>query len=216
MKMPIDLSCYLVTDRGALNLEQFLKIIKKSILGGVTIVQLREKNLSAREMISIGQALCSLLRPLSIPLIINDRVDIAHLISADGVHLGQSDLKVREARAILGSQAIIGLSVATIEQVIEAQDEEVDYLAASPVFHTQTKADCSRPWGLEGLKQACSISRHPVIAIGGINETNVEKVMAHGAVGVAVVSAIFNAPCPQMAAMALKNRMKRDASTKLG
>lgn len=211
MKSPIDLSLYLVTNRGALTLEDFFRIISLSIEGGVKVIQLREKEASAHEMIAVGKRLRSLLKPLGIPLIINDRVDIAHAVNADGVHLGQSDLKVAEARAILGQQVIIGLSVETIEQAIAAADEDVDYLAASPVFLTKTKSDCERPWGLHGLQQLCSISRHPIVAIGGIDETNVEKVLECGVAGVAVVSAIFNAPCPKIAAIKITNRMKRNA-----
>ena len=216
MKSPIDLSLYLVTNRGALALEDFFKIISLSIEGGVKIIQLREKETPAREMIAVGKRLRSLLKPLGIPLIINDRVDVAHAVNADGVHLGQSDLEVSEARAILGQRVIIGLSVETIEQAIAAADEDVDYLAASPVFHTKTKSDCDKPWGLHGLQYLCSISRHRIVAIGGIDETNVEKVLECGAEGVAVVSAIFNAQCPKAAAIKITNRMKKNAVSRLG
>lgn len=215
MKPFIDLSLYLVTNRGILALEDFFRIIHQSIDGGVKVIQLREKETAACEMIEIGKKLRSFLKPLGIPLIINDRVDVAHAVNADGVHLGQSDLKVAEARAILGEQAIIGLSVETIEQVIAAADEDLDYLAASPVFPTKTKSAHHKPWGLDGLKDICSISRHPIVAIGGINETNVGRVLECGAVGVAVVSAIFDAPCPRLAAITITNRM-RNAVSRLG
>jgi thiamine-phosphate pyrophosphorylase len=208
MKRFIDLSLYLVTNRKALELEEFLNIIRASIEGGVRIVQLREKDSSAREMITIGKKLLSVLKPLGIPLIINDRVDVAHAIGARGVHLGQSDLRVEEARAILGEKAIIGLSVETLEQATVAMEEDVDYLAASPLFHTKTKADCGNPWGLEGLKQLCAVSKYPVIAIGGIDETNAKQIIECGAAGVAVVSAIFNASCPKNAALKIINRMR--------
>lgn len=208
MKRFIDFSLYLVTNRETLKLENFFNIIRASIEGGVKIVQLREKESSAREIISIGKRLISLLKPLGVPLIINDRVDVAHAMGADGVHLGQSDLTVAEARAILGGKAIIGLSVETLEQAIAANKEDVDYLAASPVFHTKTKANCGEPWGLNGLKQLCTISSHPVIAIGGIDETNAKKILECGAAGVAVVSAIFNTTCPKTAALKMINGMK--------
>jgi thiamine-phosphate pyrophosphorylase len=208
MRRSINLSLILVTNRGTLPLEDFFKIIRASIDGGVRVIQLREKNTSAREMIIIGKSLLSFLKPLGIPLIINDRVDVAHAINADGVHLGQSDLTVAEARAILGEKAIIGFSVESLEQAMVAEKEDVDYLAASPIFHTITKSDCSEPWGLKGLKHLCSISRHPIIAIGAIDETNAKRVLECGAVGVAVVSAIFNAPCPKTAAFKILSRMK--------
>lgn len=208
MKRPIDLSLYLVTHRGVLPLEDFFRIIRASIEGGVKVVQLREKEASAREMITIGKNLLALLKPLGIPLIINDRVDVAHAVNADGVHLGQSDLNPAEARAILGKDAIIGLSVETLKQAIAAEEEDVDYLAASPVFHTKTKSDCRKPWELRGLKKLSSASRHPIIAIGAIDETNVKRVLESGASGVAIVSAIFNAPCPKTAAFKILTRMK--------
>lgn len=207
MKRLFDLSLYLVTNRRTLELEDFFNIIRASIDGGVRIVQLREKDASAREMITIGKKLLSVLKPLGIPLIINDRVDVAHAVGADGVHLGQSDLKVEEARAILGKKAIIGLSIESLEQATVAIEEDVDYLAASPIFHTKTKTDCAKPWGLDGLKQLCAISKHPVIAIGGIDETNVKQIIECGAAGVAVVSVIFNASCPKSAAFKILNKM---------
>lgn len=210
-KHSIDLSLYLVTSRvikeGILAPEDFFRTILQSIEGGVRIVQLREKKAPARDMVAMGKRLLSFLQPLGIPLLINDRVDVAHAIHADGVHLGQSDLTVAEARAILGKDAIIGLSVATIEDAIAARDAEVDYLAASPVFSTATKLDCDRPWGLDGLRQLCSHSPHPIVAIGGINEANVGEVAACRVAGVAVVSAIFQAPCPKTAAKNLASNL---------
>lgn len=213
MKPFVDLSLYLVTHRESLSLDDFFQIIRASVEGGVTIVQLREKEASAREMITIGKKLLLLLKPYGIPLIINDRVDVAHAIGADGIHLGQSDLNVKEARAILGEKAIIGLSVESIEQAKAAVEEDVDYLAASPLFHTNTKTNCSAPWGLNGLKQLCEISNIPVIAIGGINETNVEQVIQCGAVGVALVSAIFNSPNPYGAASMMSKRISESLQT---
>ena len=214
MKCPIDLSLYLVTNRQALSLEDFFRIIRASIEGGVRIVQLREKEASAREMIAIGKSMLSFLKPLGIPLIINDRVDVAHAVNADGVHLGQSDLSVAEARAILGKQKIIGFSVESLEQAIAVEEEEVDYLAASPLFHTKTKSDYKEPWGLNGLKQLCSISRHPIVAIGGIDETKVEQILECGANGIAIVSAIFNAPCPKTAAFKILNKIRMSSERK--
>jgi len=122
---------------------------------------------------------------------------VAHAVGADGVHLGQSDLSVAEARAILGSEAIIGLSVEKLEQVTDC---DVDYLAASPVLQNQTKTDCAQPWGFEGLKQLCKIATVPVLAIGGVTEQNAKEMMNCGASGLAIVSAIFDAPCPKSAA----------------
>lgn len=211
MNPPVDLSLYLVTHRGSLSLEDFFRIILQSIEGGVKIVQLREKEASAREMISIGKRLHVLLKPFGIPLIINDRVDVAHAIQADGVHLGQSDLSVDEARAILGEEAIIGLSVETVEQVRTSSNQRVDYIAASPVFSSKTKTDCYQPWGVEGLKEICAISTHPIVAIGGIDVTNVHDILDCGVSGIAVVSSIFNASCPKTAAINLSKRISQHA-----
>lgn len=209
MKDPIDFSLYLVTQRASLTLENFFNVIQQSIEGGVTIVQLREKETSLDEFLMLGEKLLSFLRPRGIPLIINDKVDVAAKIKADGVHLGQSDSSVDEARARLGKRAIIGLSVETIAQGKEAENKDVDYLAASPVFMTKTKENCAAPWGLKGLKQLCSLSHHPIVAIGGIDETNVEQVRDCGVAGVAVVSAIFNAPSPKAAAQFISSKMKK-------
>lgn len=208
MKQSIDLSLCLVTHRGTLQLDEFFGIIRAAIDGGVTMVQLREKETSAREMISIGKKLLSFLKPMRIPLIINDRVDVAHAIAADGIHLGQSDLSVSEARAIIGENAMIGLSVESLEQANAASGEDVDYLSASPIFPTKSKVDCGEPWGLNGLKQLCAFSKHPVIAIGGIDASNAKDIVECGAAGIAVVSAIFSAPCPKTAASNIIKKMR--------
>lgn len=196
----IDLSLYLVTNRKDMPLDQFFDLILESIKGGVTVVQLREKNTSFDEFVKIARALKQLLAPLQIPLIINDRIDVASEVGAVGVHLGQSDHKVPDARAALGKNAIIGLSIETLQQTEKAVNEEVDYIAVSPVFPTMTKLDCASHFGLEGLKKVCAISPIPVIAIGGIDASNAYQIFNAGAKGVAVVSAIFDAPCPKTAA----------------
>lgn len=116
----------------------------------------------------------------------------------------------KEARAILGPKSIIGLSVETLEQAVKASQEEVDYLAASPIFNTNTKTDCNAPWGLKGLRELCSASKYPVVAIGGIHEANVKEVIDCGVAGLALVSAIFNSPCPKTAATTLRKRMQEN------
>lgn len=205
----IDLSLYLVTNRDTLSMDAFLQILADAIDGGVKIVQLREKNASFKEFCDIGLKVKSLLEPKNIPLIINDNIEVASAIKADGVHLGRDDRKVHEARKILGKNAIIGLSVETIKQVVEASQCDIDYLAVSPVFPSLTKPDCFNPWGLNGLSYVCSISRHPVVAVGGINEQNITDVMKCGPSGVAVISAIFNATSPNKVAKALYSKIKQ-------
>lgn len=198
----IDFSLYLIA-----HAQSDFKVILQAIEGGVTIVQLRDKKGSAQELLSRGKQLLAMLRPIGIPLIINDRVDVAYQLQADGVHLGQSDLDVTLSRTILGKSSIIGLSVETIDQAIEAEGKDVDYLAASPVFYTKTKSNCAPPWGLNGLKHLCAISSHPIIAVGGIDETNSVQVTKCGIAGVAIVSAILNAPCPKTAAQNISNKI---------
>ncbi len=194
---------YLVAGWDNKSPDEFLKMVGEAIEGGVNIVQLRQKDASARELIAYGEALKALLESYGIPLLINDRVDVAHALGADGVHLGQSDLPLSHARAILGPKALIGLSIETLDHIKKA--DAADYLAASPVLTTRTKPDCGTPWGWDGLKRACDLSLRPVIAIGGMNETNAAFACQCGAAGVAVVSAITEAACPKTAARKIRD-----------
>lgn len=203
----IDLSLYLVTQREGLSGEAFRRVVLEAVAGGVSVVQLREKGVEADVLLRIARELLGILRPLGIPLIINDFVELALEVGADGVHLGQGDGSVCEAREILGPRAIIGLSVESLEQARLAEEMGVDYIAASPVFGTPTKVDTGEPWGLEGLRELCGLVRLPVVAIGGINLSNIEAVVEAGAAGVAVVSAIFNAQFPREAAEILLNKI---------
>ena len=201
---PEQLRLYLVTDRG-LSLGRDIEwIVGEAVAGGVTIVQLREKDIDTREFVALGLRLKALLAPLGVPLIINDRVDVALAVDADGVHIGQSDMPYDVARRLLGPDKIIGLSVETLDQVKEANLLDVDYIAVSPVYSTPTKTDTAPPFGLEGLRQAVSLSRHPGVAIGGMNAATAPAVLATGIDGVAVVSAICSAPDPRAAAAALR------------
>ena len=201
---PEQLRLYLVTDRG-LSLGRDIEwIVGEAVAGGVSIVQLREKDIDTREFVALGLRLKALLSPLGVPLIINDRVDVALAVDADGVHIGQSDMPYDVARRLLGPDKIIGLSVETLDQVKEANLLDVDYIAVSPVYSTPTKTDTAPPFGLEGLRQAVSLSRHPGVAIGGMNAATAPAVLATGIDGVAVVSAICSAPDPRAAAAALR------------
>ena len=201
---PEQLRLYLVTDRG-LSLGRDIEwIVGEAVAGGVSIVQLREKDIDTREFVALGLRLKALLAPLGVPLIINDRVDVALAVDADGVHIGQSDMPYDVARRLLGPDKIIGLSVETLDQVKEANLLDVDYIAVSPVYSTPTKTDTAPPFGLEGLRQAVSLSRHPGVAIGGMNAATAPAVLATGIDGVAVVSAICSAPDPRAAAAALR------------
>jgi thiamine-phosphate pyrophosphorylase len=187
------LKLYLVTDRD-LSLGRTLEeVVTEAVAGGVTVVQLREKDASTGEFISLARRLMALLKPLGIPLIINDRVDVALAVDADGVHIGQSDMSYEDARRLLGPDKIIGLSVESFEDIETANRLDVDYIGVSPVYGTPTKTDTAEPFGLEGLRKAVAMSVHPAVAIGGMNASTVGDVMAAGADGVAVVSAICSA-----------------------
>lgn len=196
------LRLYLVTDRRYLEGRNLIDVVMQSIEGGVTMVQLREKDITAREFIELAHALKTELslynknHSLHIPLIINDRIDIALAVDADGVHIGQSDMPYEEARRLLGYDKIVGLSVENLSDVIEANAVDVDYIGISPVFATPTKTDTALPFGLDGLRSAVNISIHPTVAIGGINISNAHEVMQAGADGIAVVSAILASTNP--------------------
>jgi thiamine-phosphate pyrophosphorylase len=138
-----------------------------------------------------------------VPLIVNDRVDVALAAGADGIHIGQGDMPYDVARRLMGPEAIVGLSVETWEDVENAQDLDVDYLGVSPVFETPTKTDTKGSWGLDGLARIKAFSRHPLVAIGGLNRENAEAVIRAGADCIAVVSAICSAEDPLIAAREL-------------
>lgn len=189
----------LVTDRGLCGGRPLEEVVLAAVEGGVTSVQLREKDLPTRDFLEEALRLRSLLEGRGVPLIINDRVDVALAAGAQGVHVGQSDLPPEVVRRLLGPSAIVGLSVETWEEVERAQDQPVDYLGVSPVFATPTKTDTRGAWGLAGLARIAAFSRHPLVAIGGVNRGNLGAVTRAGAQGIAVVSAICAAPDPRLA-----------------
>ena len=198
------LKLYLVTDR-ELSLGRSLeKVVSEAVAGGVTIVQLREKDASTGEFVELAFRLKDILRPYNVPLIINDRVDVALAVDAEGLHIGQSDMPYEIARKLLGPDKIIGLSVENMDDILEANKLDVDYVGISPVYGTPTKTDTAEPFGLEGLRRAVELSVHPTVAIGGMNAGTIADVMTTGADGVAVVSAICSAENVREAATELK------------
>lgn len=204
MRQRIDYSLYLVTDRELCGETGVVETVLQAVAGGVRVVQLREKALDTRRFIETATLLKLALTPLRVPLLINDRVDVALASGADGVHIGQSDMPYDKARALLGPDAIIGLSVETQEQVNEAKRLDVDYLGISPVFATTTKKDAAAPWGLEGVRRIRLVTNHLLVGIGGIHAENAADVLMAGADGVAVVSAICGTPSPRSASEALR------------
>ena len=203
------LKLYLVTDRGLSLGRPLEEIVSEAVAGGVTMVQLREKDAATGEFVELGRRLMSLLKPLGVPLIINDRVDVALAVDADGVHIGQSDMSYADARRLLGPEKIIGLSVENFEDLESANKLDVDYIGISPVYGTPTKTDTAEPFGLEGLRKAVEMSVHPTVAIGGMNVATVGEVIAAGTDGVAVVSAICSAESPRDAAAELATIIKQ-------
>ena len=205
MRTDPNLLLYLVTDRDLSMGRPLEEVVSEAVAGGVTIVQLREKEASTGDFIALARRLLQLLKPLGIPLIINDRVDVALAVDADGVHIGQSDMSYEDARRLLGPDKIIGLSVENFDDIEKANALDVDYIGISPVYGTPTKTDTAEPFGLAGLRKAVTMSVHPTVAIGGMNASTIGDVIASGADGVAVVSAICSAENIREAAAELKS-----------
>jgi thiamine-phosphate pyrophosphorylase len=209
MRIPFALDLYLVTDRDLSLGRPLQRIVEKAVKGGVTMVQLREKRASTREFIREALEIQPLLRQYGIPLIINDRVDVALAIDADGVHLGQSDMHWEMARKLLGPDKIIGLSIEKPEQLREANEADIDYIGISPVFTTPTKMELEKGLGLVGTAEIAQKSKHPCVAIGGINISNVTDVLSTGVNGVSVVSAVCSADDPEIAGAELSKLIKQ-------
>ncbi len=203
-----DFRLYFVTDRPLSRGRDITEIAAQAVAGGVTAVQLREKDCSSREFLQQALAMKKALSGTGVPLIINDRADIALACGAEGLHIGQSDMPFAQARALLGPKAIIGLSVETPEQAAEAEGLNADYIGASAVFPSGTK-DVEHVWGLDGLAELRKMSRHRIVAIGGINADNAGSVIAAGADGIAVVSAICAAGKPESVAARLRAAVDR-------
>lgn len=196
----IDLSLYLVTDREILGGRSLLEAVEGALRGGVTVLQYREKSASTRIMVEQAGALRDLCWSYGVPLLINDRLDVALAVDADGVHLGQDDMPVSIARRLLGSDKIIGLTVHNEEELAEAGTLPVDYVSFAPVFATTTKPDHRDPLGIGGVAYLASRTELPCVAIGGIKEHHLEELLKTGIDGVCVVSAILGSENPEEAA----------------
>lgn len=196
MAKDFDLSLYLVTDRPLARGRDMRWIVEEAVRGGCTIVQLREKDCDTRTFVDLALQLKAELSKTGVPLIINDRLDVALAVDADGVHIGQSDMPYELARKMLGPDKIIGLSVENMDDLHKANELDVDYIGISPVFSTATKTDTARPFGLDGAREAMALSRHPAVGIGGMNHRTAKDVMACGVDGIAVVSDIVSADSP--------------------
>lgn len=202
--MKLDLSLYLVTDRSLTLNRSLFEVVEQAVKGGVTVVQLREKDCSSKDFYEEAVKLKKLLSSYNVPLIINDRLDIALAVDAEGLHIGQHDIPYPIARKLLGKDKIIGLSIENLKDMERANEWDVDYIGLSPVFNTSTKTDTAKALGLEGVRQLTNISKHPSVGIGGINHFNAASILQAGANGLAVVSAIMSQPDPMEAAKELK------------
>jgi thiamine-phosphate pyrophosphorylase len=187
-----DLLLYAVTDRYWLNGETLYEQVEKALKGGATFVQLREKELDDDTFFAEAIEIQELCKRYKVPFVINDNVEIARKMNADGVHVGQSDMEAGDVRALLGENKILGVSAQTVEQAILAEQRGADYLGVGAVFHTGSKADADDV-SYETLKAICEAVSIPVVAIGGIGKHNVLELSGSGICGVAVISAIFAA-----------------------
>lgn len=194
---------YLVTDEQQ-DLNTLSQVVREAVKGGVTMVQLREKHGDIRVFIERARALKAVLIDTGVPLIINDRVDVALAVNADGAHLGQSDMPVTLARRLIGPDKLLGLSIENAEQLAESHHLPLDYIGLSAIFSTPTKTDTSTHWGVDGLVDTLQKTALPVVAIGGINLSNITDIAATGVHGIALVSAICHAADPCLAAKVLR------------
>lgn len=212
MRRHADYSLYLVTDRPLCLGRDLLEVVSEAIHGGVTVVQLREKDADTREFVELARALKKVLKEHDIPLFINDRLDIVLACGADGVHVGQSDMHVQDVRKIMGNDLLVGLSVETESQAEEARALDIDYIGVGPVYPTSTKLDACLPLGLDGLCRIRDTYDGTLVAIGSINAATATEVAQAGADGIAVVSAICSAPSPRESSAELLRLFQQERS----
>ena len=198
---------YAVTDRHWLDGRRLIDVVRESLDGGVTMVQLREKTLEEGKFLEEAKELQALCRERGVPFLVNDNVEIAREMNADGVHVGQSDMEALDVRAILGPDKILGVSAQTVEQAVLAEKHGADYLGVGAVFPTGSKDDADDV-SYDTLKAICQAVSIPVVAIGGITQQNVEKLAGSGICGVAVISAIYGAGDIEGAARELKEAVR--------
>ncbi|TDT45201.1 thiamine-phosphate pyrophosphorylase [Maribacter spongiicola] len=201
----VDYALMYVTDDSIRDDNSFFAILEAALQGGATFIQLREKTSDTLTFYKRAMRCKDLCNNYGIPLIINDRLDIALAIDADGVHIGQTDMPYVVARRLLGNSKIIGLSVSNTEQAVQQDAQSADYIGISPIFSTITKTtDLAHPLGISGLKKIREFYKKPIVCIGGIDKNNTQEIIANGADGIAVVSAISKAEHPEAATKELK------------
>lgn len=203
----LDTSLYFITDSTGFSEEDFLRRTEAALQGGVTLLQLREKNRTTREYLSLAEKVHELTRRYGVPLLIDDRLDVAMAMDAEGVHLGQSDLPIRIARRILGPDKIVGATAKTVPQATEAYEQGADYLGVGAIYPTTTKVKTVLT-STDTLRDICKAVPIPVNAIGGLNKTNIDVLCGIPIAGICVVSAIMKADDPRQAAVDLRDRAK--------
>lgn len=203
-----DTRMYFITDSTNYDEDEFLKRVEDALNGGVTLLQLREKNKTTREYIHLAEKVHTLTKKYNIPLIIDDRIDVAMAVRAEGVHLGQSDMPVGIARELLGDDYIIGATAKTVEQATEAYNQGADYLGVGAIYPTTTKVKTVIT-SVETLKKICKAVPIPTNAIGGLNKDNIGALKNTGISGICVVSAIMKADSPKQAVSELKEAFNK-------
>lgn len=204
----LDTSLYFITDSTGLSEEEFLRRTEEALQGGVTLLQLREKNRTTREYLSLAEKVHELTRRYGVPLLIDDRLDVAMAMDAEGVHLGQSDLPIHIARRILGPDKIVGATAKTVPQATEAYEQGADYLGVGAIYPTTTTKVKTVLTSTDTLRDICKAVPIPVNAIGGLNKTNIDVLCGIPIAGICVVSAIMKADDPRQAAVDLRDKAK--------
>lgn len=201
---------YLISDRKLLPDGKFLPVVEELLAAGLQMLQLREKDLSASELYPLAVQLRDLTRRYNCKLLINDRVDVALAVDADGVHLGGHSLPTAVVRKLLGPQKLIAVSTHSATEIIQAAAAGADFVTFGPVFHTPSKAAYGNPVGLPALRQACESSPVPIYALGGINHQNATETMACGASGIALISALLTTDAPAAAFSRLQKSLTKN------
>ncbi len=207
--MKYDYTLYLVTDRSLMSTATLIEAIEQAILGGCTMIQLREKNISSLDFYRQSVEVKKVTEQYHVPFIINDRIDIAMAVNADGVHIGQSDIPAAIVRDLIGTDMLLGVSAASVKEAVQAANDGADYLGVGAMFPTGTKTDANYV-SIEELKKIRHAVNLPIIAIGGINKSNIKLFHNTGINGLAVVSAIIAQPDIQKAAAEIKSMFYKE------
>lgn len=207
--MAIDYSLYLITDRFLVGDKDFFDAIAQALKGGVTLLQVREKEIDSKDFYTIALKLREITQKFNVPLIINDRLDIALAVDADGLHIGQSDLPINVVRNLLGKSKILGYSASNVEEALYGEKMGADYIGAGAVFPTNSKLDAGDSIGLAGLKEIVESVQIPVVGIGGISMGNISDVKATGAMGISLISGILSQKDTYKAAKELIQQWKK-------